>query len=68
MVIARLKIGVTITVATLGSIGLLFFCALLIYRQRLKRQQTVYPSSRDAADECWNAEDSETEEESEHGD
>ncbi len=59
--IAKVKKGIVITVATLGSIAFIFICALLMYRRKLKRQQTVYPASHNAfADGCWNAEDSDS--------
>ena len=60
--IARLKKGISITAATLGSIAFILFCVLLLYRRNLKQQQTIYPAMQDpAAEQCWDADDSDTE-------
>ena len=60
--IARVRKGVVITAATIGSIALTFFCALLVYRRKLKQQQTVYPASHNVfSDGCWDADDSDNE-------
>ena len=62
VIIAKVKKGIIITAATIGSIALIFFCALLVYRRKLKQQQTVYPAAHDVfADGCWDADDSDSE-------
>ena len=60
--IARLKKGVVITAAILGSAAFLFLCVLVWYRRKMKRQQTVYPAAQNpSAEGCWDGADSDSE-------
>ena len=57
VIVERLKKGATITAAVLAGLASLFICVLILYRKRLKRQQTIYPATHNsAADNCWDDE------------